>query len=360
MFKQVIDKSTAQMTINIYFNRCFSSTPKIIHRLLSNNDSHKFKIYISHVCANNYLQEVANYFEVEPPLNGKDYVNYCLNFCLKHNIDVFVPRYNVTTLINYKEDFDRLGVKVMFVGNSETYRLLEDKVETYEALKDTNIVSIPKTFRIENYKDFKKANKEIAKNNSSSCLKPISGIGGDGFKQILENMTEVDELYKTTSSTIAKDRIVRILQNSNHVEPFMVMEYLEGDEYSIDCLANDGELIVAVPRRKLDLYRQNIEYRRDLIAIAQKLTKEFSLSYLYNIQVKYHKGKVYLIEINTRMSAGIHKSCFTGVNFLYLAIKLLMGETVTTPESIHWGFQIRATENYELVDLEEQLYELPG
>ena len=341
----------SKVTKNIYFNRCFSSTPKIIKRFLSNNDSYEFKIYISHVSPNNYLQEVADYFEVEPSHNGIEYVNYCLEFCLKHNIKLFVPRYNVMSLINYKEDFERLGTKVMFIGNSGTYQLLEDKLKTYETLKNTHIVAIPKAFKVINYKDFQRAYQEITKNGCRACMKPISGIGGDGFKLISEDITEVNELYKTTSSIIAKDRILRILEKSNNVEPFMVMEYLEGDEYSIDCLGNNGILIAAVPRRKLDLYRQNIEYREDLIKLAQKLTKEFSLSYLYNIQVKYHKGKAYLIEINTRMSAGIHKSCYTGVNFLYLAIKLLMGEEVATPENIRWGFQIRAIENYELVDL---------
>ena len=124
-------------------------------------------------------------------------------------------------------------------------------------------------------------------------------------------------LYQSTGSTIAKERLARILHDSQNVEPFIVMEYLEGDEFSIDCLANKGELIRAIPRKKLEIYHQNIEYKADLIAIALEiLTEKFNLSYLYNIQVKYHKGKVYLIEINIRMSGGIHKSCLAGVNFL--------------------------------------------
>ncbi|MBC2724764.1 ATP-grasp domain-containing protein [Desulfosporosinus sp.] len=334
----------------IYFNRCFSSTPKIIQRFLTSNPSN-FKIYISHVCPNNDLQEVADYFEVEPSVNGRDYVDYCLDFCFKHGVNLFVPRYNVTTLIEYKEQFDRLGVKVMFVGDSETYQLLDNKLKTYEALEGANLVAIPKAFRIENIKDFENAYNLITRIGSSVCLKPISGIGGDGFKRILDDMTEIDELNKTTNSTISLARINRILEHSNIVEPFMVMEYLEGDEYSIDCLGNNGELVVAVPRKKADLYRQTIEYREDLIAIAQRLTKEFSLSYLYNIQVKYHKGVAHLIEINTRMSAGIHKSCFTGVNFLDLAIKQLMGESIKTPDTIDWSLQIRTIENYELTHI---------
>ncbi|TGE31680.1 ATP-grasp domain-containing protein [Desulfosporosinus sp. Sb-LF] len=337
--------------IRVYFNRCFSTTPKIIQRLLSFSDIHRFKIYISHGCVNNYLQEVADYFEVEPSLDGKNYVDYCLNFCLKHEIELFVPRYNVTTLINYKEEFDRIGVKVMFIGSSEIYQLLESKIKTYEVLSNIDIVAIPKTFCVKNYEDFQIAYTKIIEIGSSACMKPISGIGGNGFKKIIETMTEIDELYQSTGSTISKDRIARILKDSQNVEPFIVMEYLEGDEFSIDCLANKGELIRAIPRRKLDFYRQNIEHREDLIAIAQKLTKKFNLNYLYNIQLKYHKGKVYLIEINTRMSGGIHKSSLAGVNFLYLAIKLLMGEAVTNREAIRWDFQIRTIENYELTDL---------
>jgi len=351
MPKQTIAKNNLRKPINIYFNRCFSTTPKIIQIFLNHPDPHKFKIYISHGCANDYLQEVADYFEVEPSFTGRDYANFCLNFCVEHEIDVFVPRYNVTALIEYKEDFDRIGVKVMFIGSSETYQLLESKVKTYEALNNTDIVAIPKTFCVKNYEEFQTAYKKIAETGSNVCIKPISGIGANGFKRIIETMTEMDELYQSTGWTIAKDRIARILQDSQNVEPFIVMEYLEGDEFSIDCLANEGELIRAIPRRKLDSYRQNIEHRADLIAIAQKLTKRFNLSYLYNIQVKYHKGKVYLIEINTRMSGGIHKSSLAGVNFLYLAIKLLMGEAVTTGETIRWDFQIRTIENYELTDL---------
>ncbi|MDP4126613.1 MAG: ATP-grasp domain-containing protein, partial [Bacillota bacterium] len=311
----------------------------------------KFKIYISHGCVNKYLQEVADYFEVEPSLNGKDYVDYCLNFCLNHEIDLFVPRFNVTTLVKYKENFERIGVKVMFIGSSDIYQLLDNKIKTYETLNNTDIIAIPKAFCVKNYEDFLNAYNEITEIGSSACMKPISGIGGNGFKKIIETMTELDELYQSTSLTIAKDRIERILRNTQNVEPFIVMEYLEGNEFSIDCLANKGKLIRAIPRRKLDYYSQNIEHRQDLIDIARELTKKFNLSFLFNIQVKFHKGKVYLIEINTRMSGGIHKSSLAGVNFLYYAIKLLMGETVNTREAVRWDFQIRSVENYELSDL---------
>lgn len=358
MSDQLRENRIDKEIINIYFNRCFTSTPKIIRYLLNNEDSRKFKVFISHVCENDYIQEIADYFEVEPSLEGNGYVDYCLDFCRRHKIKVFVPRYNVLSLVHYKSEFESLGVKVMFVGDSSTYQLLDDKVKTYQSLLDSertnHEIGIPRFFGVRNYADFQNAYQKIKGNNSGLCLKPVSGIGGDGFKQVLEDMTELDELYKTTAATISKDRLLRVLKSAQALKPLMVMEYLEGEEYSIDCLGIEGKLIAAVPRKKLDLYRQEIEYREDLIAVARKLSQEFSLSYLYNIQIKYHKGRAYLIEINTRMSAGIHKSCLTGVNFLYLAVKLLLKEPVALPRDMRWSFQIRAKESYELFDLSSQ------
>lgn len=57
-------------------------------------------------------------------------------------------------------------------------------------------------------------------------------------------------------------------------------------------------------------------------------TKKFNLSNIYNIQVKYHKGEVYLIEINTRMSGGTFKSCMSGINLMSKTVDLLNGEKV--------------------------------
>jgi biotin carboxylase len=47
-----------------------------------------------------------------------------------------------------------------------------------------------------------------------------------------------------------------------------------------------------------------------------------------------------LLEINPRMSGGMHFSCLSGINFPYVAIKILLGEKVDllTPK-----FGIRAS-----------------
>ena len=39
----------------------------------------------------------------------------------------------------------------------------------------------------------------------------------------------------------------------------------------------------------------------------------------YNLQLRHHNDEWYLLEVNTRMAGGTHKSCLTGVNFPFLA-----------------------------------------
>ena len=338
--------------MNIYFNRCFTQTAKVVELLQNNPNGEKFNIFISHSSRNNYLEAVADHYEIEPKLTGREYADYILNFCNEHKIDVFIPRKNMEELVHYKKEFDALGVKVLFIGSEDIYTLLNDKVATYEDLEGTDIVKIPKTYAITSYEEFEHAYKDIRESGEIACMKPISGIGGDGFKIIRENMTEIDELYTTTGSNIAKTRVDRVLQSVEKIEPFMMSAFLEDEEYSIDCLGNNGELVVGIPRRKIDRYRNNIEYHEELLDIARKLTKRYKLNMLYNIQVRYHKGEAYLIEINTRMAGGMYKSCFAGVNLPYMAVQLLRGDDVTVPESIRYNFQMFLTNHFAFKDLD--------
>jgi hypothetical protein len=104
----------------------------------------------------------------------------------------------------------------------------------------------------------------------------------------------------------------------------LVSEYLNGAEYSIDCLAYDGRLYAAVPRRKLDGRMRWLEDNPELLEIARRTTEIYRLPYIFNIQVRYRDGVPKLLEINPRMSGGLYISCMSGVNFPYLAVKLLL------------------------------------
>jgi biotin carboxylase len=336
----------------IYFNRCFTTTSKLIEQMKRNPNGDTFDIFMSHSQPNHYLERHAEHFEIEPSLSDKEYVEYIINNCIKHNVEMFVPRQRVTVLAQEEKRFREIGVKPMFVATPEIYRLIDNKVAVYNDLMDTGIVPIPSTYIIDSLEGFKEAYKKIQIKGSKACLKPISGIGGEGFKRILE-ISETEEAFLSSATALSRTRLERVLEKGSFT-PFMMSEFMENEEYSIDCLAKEGELIVAIPRRKVDAYRQNLEYREELIEIAQKITKRYKLSYLFNIQVKYHNGLPYLVEINTRFSGGMYKVGATGANMLYWAIQLLKDEKPKIP-NLYWNVQTYDSLEFHMLPIRTKL-----
>lgn len=324
----------------LYLNRCFTTTSQLIEQLHQNPLKETFELIISHSMPNHYLESHASHFELEPTLEGKPYVGYILNNLKAHAIDLFLPRYQVTTLVQYEHLFERLGVPTMFVTTDENYQLIENKVALYHDLKETGIVAIPDTHIVSNLEEFQCAYQSIKEQGWMACYKPIQGIGGEGFKRIRESIDMKDELFMSSAVQISKQRVEESLAQVDAVTPFMMSGFMEGDEYSIDCLAKDGELILAIPRRKVDKYRQNLECIPELIQIAKEITKRYKMSYLFNVQVKYHNGIPYLIEMNTRTSGGLYKTHATGVNMMYEAIRLLEGkDPMTEMQDVKWNVQ---------------------
>jgi hypothetical protein len=338
--KNIIQNTGGSPLKKLYLNRCFTTTSQLIEQLHQNPLKESFELIISHSMPNHYLESKASHFEIEPTLEGLPYVGYILNNLKSHAIDLFLPRYQVTTLIKHAHLFEKLGVPTMFVTSDDMYQLIDNKVALYDDLKDTGIIPIPETHIVSNLKEFQDAYESIREQGWNACYKPIQGIGGEGFKRIRETIDMTDELFLSSAVQISKQRVEESLSKVESVNPFMMSGFMEGDEYSIDCLAKDGQLILAIPRRKVDKYRQNLECIPELIQIAQKITKQYNMSYLFNIQVKYHNGIPYLIEMNTRTSGGLYKAHATGVNMMYEAIRLLQGkEPMTEMKDVIWNVQ---------------------
>lgn len=115
----------------------------------------------------------------------------------------------------------------------------------------------------------------------------------------------------------------------------MVMEFLDGYEYSVDCLAMNGELLAAVPRKKVSGRNQLLEENLALLETAKVITKELNIPYNFNIQFIYKNGVPKLLEINPRMSGGMYMSCMSGINFPYAAIQLLLDGTTNVVQPIY-------------------------
>ncbi len=338
-------------SINVYFNRCFTDTSEIIKELKNNNDNISYKIYISHPVRNIRLEESADYYELEPEFEkSEDYAEYCINFCINHDIDVFVPRYRVSELSGYSDKFNELGIKTIFVGSRKLYEFIDNKAAVYDDLKDESIIKIPPYKMITNYKEFLDGYEYIKSKEFKVCIKPVSGIGAEGFKVIKEGTSLIDEL-RFSSFQISYERLCEILNSVEKIEPMLMSGFLPDDEWSIDCLGDNGRLVDSVTRVKSNKFEQIVRIDEKADKIASILTERYKLDNLFNIQFKLKDNEIYLLEINSRMSAGIFKSCKIGINFLHKAIKKAYGEKLESEKYECNKIKVRTENVYDIYKL---------
>lgn len=321
------------MKQRVWFNRWFSTAYHFINLIKNNPDNKKFEVFCSHSNLNSVVLQAADKIECEPLLKGDDYVTYCLDFCKRNKIDIFIPGHtNLVTISRNVKEFENTGTKVLISSDIETFEIITDKARTYESFKKHNIMTVPEYYIVNTAEQFKEAYDKLSTGGHQVCFKPNIAEGGSGFRIIDKTSDSMKALLDDPGVRITFERAYKILSTRESFIDIMVLEYLNGYEYSTDCLAYDGHLYAAVPRKKAGGRLRYLEENKELINIAGKVNDIYKLPFVFNVQVRYKDGIPKLLEVNPRMSGGLHVSCLSGINFPYLAVKLLLGEPLEVPE----------------------------
>ena len=274
---------------------------------------------------NSVIKTVCDEWYKEPIISDSNkYVDYCIDFCLQHNVNLFMPRRYMTEISYNKKRFIENNIKVM-VDEYEMVSILNDKGLSYAFFQSNGIDIIPDYYIVETVSDFLDAYRDLNNKYSQVCFKFIKDEGGKSFRLIDNNRKGYKALFKKQNTRMVLEDVIEALSECKKFAPIMIMPYLSGDEISVDCLKTDQGLI-ALPRIKgLNKY-ETLSYDKKIISLCEEFQKITKLSTPYNIQFKYLDNHLYFLEINTRMSGGIHMSCLaSGVNIPGIAVRKIMG-----------------------------------
>ena len=107
--------------------------------------------------------------------------------------------------------------------------------------------------------------------------------------------------------------------------------YFPEAEISVDSLMTKNGF-VGLSRYKVGSRSTQVEYNPEFYEISKKFAEVTGLQMPYNVQLRHHNKEWYLLEVNTRMAGGTHKSCLTGVNIPYLALCELLDIPFEMPD----------------------------
>ena len=312
--------------IRVWFNHWFSTSYRLIE-LMKEDKEEQITVIGSNQQADSVIQKVCEEWYEEPALDGEAYVEYCLEFCKAHKVDVFVPRRKMVDISKNRERFGQIGTKVM-ADDASVIQFLSDKAATYDYFRKCEGLHIPDYAMVNTAGQFAEAYAGLRESYSQICIKFVRDEGGMSFRKIAEKVDRFRRLRMYPGTDIAYETLLDTLKEKERFDDLMVMPYLPDHEISVDCLDTEKGLI-AIPRNKGAARHERVEYPAQILEMVQIIMDKIKLQYPCNIQFKIKDEIPYLLEINTRMSGGLQMSCLAAdVNIPNIALNKVLGKQV--------------------------------
>jgi len=267
---------------------------------------------------------------IVPKGNSKDYTRVLMEIAEKNDINVIIPCSDeeLLSISKEKDKFIKKGI-IPICFDYETVYKANDKGLMLKFLKKKNI-SVPGFCLPKNIEEVKEAAKEFGYPHNPFVVKPRLARGGRGFKIVKEQ----SDFFDSGNNSIKLRHLIDILEDYEEFPEIVLMEYLPGEEYSVDALAYNGEPLYIIPRKRIKALGGpsivgEIVQNDDVKSMVNKVIRAFGFHLNVNIQLKYSIEKVPLVhEINPRVSGTIVANEAAGVNLLYYGIKLAMDQEI--------------------------------
>lgn len=211
----------------------------------------------------------------------------------KHDINYIIPTHDTVALFLSQNQAD-IRAKIVCSG-LQTAFLCRNKKMTYELFKENKFC--PLVYDVID-----------SINTFPVFVKPNIGEGG-----------------KNASIVYEKDSLKQLLNNTDDL---LVLEYLPGEEITIDCFTNSqGELLFIGPRKRerikigISFHSESIELSQEIKEIAFEINAKVSFKGLWFFQLKKDiKGNFKLLEISTRCAGTMALYRQRGINFPLLSL----------------------------------------
>lgn len=281
-----------------------------------------------------------------PAGGDDDYVSRIADVAAVEDVDVVLP---LTT-----DELEPLAAgrqavpATVMVSGYDALATANDKGALYEFLDGNGFDAAPDYRRVDDETSFVEAVESLGYPDRPVCFKPTVASGMRGFRVLDERVDRVTRLLdeKPGEAVTTLEEVRPVLAQADPFPDLAVMEYLPGEEYSVDVLAMGDSVGPVVPRTRSRTragitFQGVVEENDALIEAATDICRDLGLRYNVNLQFRYDgdgdgDGTPKIIEINPRVSGTIVMCVGAGANLPYLGVKHALGEPIP-PVDVRWG-----------------------
>ena len=266
-----------------------------------------------------------------PKSTAPGYIYLLLDLCKRHHVDVLIPTIDneILPLYSMREKFREIGT---IVSADCAGRYGSDKIAFVEKLEELNLPH-PKYKVIYSTQEFMDAARSIGYPMKNICAKLADKAGSRGVRIIRPDAFSYSQFEnkKPTSKFVDRSAFADTLECKPSQTPVLLQEYLPGDEYSVDLLADHGKVICATGRRNVVIdnsipMESVLEWNEDAIIICKAFVEKCGLDGNIGFDFIFDEyGNPIPIELNARLTATISLSAYGGYNMAYWQVLRLLG-----------------------------------
>jgi biotin carboxylase len=309
----------------VWFSRGLSNVYDAIRLAREHDAARRVRLLASDVGRDTPALALADERFDEPrrTVSDDEFIAWALSECRTRGVDLFVPGRRAAAVAAARPEFEAAGTRVLVAATPQVYSLVHRKDRVYEALAGEEI-ALPDWRVVRTADEFDQACAELGREHQRLCIKPAASMFGLGFHTLAEADDPYARMLGQNPTPLSRDACRRLIAEARSPRPLLVMEYLPGPERSVDCLAREGRLIVAISRRKHASY-QILETEGPAIEAARAVVKRLQLHGVVNVQTRDTRKRPYLLEVNARMAGGILYSALSGTALPWWSIALELG-----------------------------------
>ena len=166
------------------------------------------------------------------------------------------------------------------------------------------------------------------------CLKIVNGSGSRGVRIIdaAQSRYQIFVKKKPNSFYTSYEDMLSILREPIYLDEMMLVEYMPGNEYTVDLLADKGCVLYEVGRENtvsmMSIAQESIlAYDEHAYQVCKDVVSLLGMDGNIGFDfMRDSENKAVLMDINPRLTATVSVIAAGGVNLPYLRIKQLLGE----------------------------------
>ncbi len=268
-------------------------------------------------------------FAVIPSFNDtKNYLKSLIDLCEKNNIDVIIPQntLELEILSKNKISFEQVNTKILISDNIA----IKKSNNKFELMKVAEKIGIPypSYTQVGNIHELKEALISFGWPKKKVVVKPPLSNGSRGVRIIDESIDLKEKFFNEKPGILSTNFEIISLMLGDEFNTLLVMEYLDGPEYSVDIFRHQSVEIV-VPRSRGSIksgitFFGTIEDNDLIKEYSLKLSRALNLNFCFGFQFKMKNNIPHIIECNPRVQGSMVISTLGGANIIFNSVLALL------------------------------------